>query len=120
MKRTNRLFLSFLFIGAVAINLQAVTPPQNQNGNTAEGQGALWRITTGRYNAGIGYQSLGGRVTANHNTAVGAGTLALNNADFNTAVGTAALLLNTGGTSNTVTGAFALSAFHNHPSRKAK
>src|SRR5262245_46688663 len=99
MKRPNHIFLSFLVLGtAAAINLQAVTPPQNDNGNTAVGQGALLNLTTGGYNAGVGWNALSGLMTGNYNTAVGAGTLALNNGDSNTGVGTAALLLNTEGT----------------------
>ena len=46
--------------------------------------------------------------TRNFNTAVGAGSLDLNQADSNTATGAAALLFNTTGTENTAVGAAAL------------
>jgi trimeric autotransporter adhesin len=45
--------------------------------------------------------------TGNFNTAVGAGSLDLNQADSNTATGTVALLFNTFGTQNTAIGAAA-------------
>ena len=76
--------------------------------NTAEGQNALLNITSGEFNAAIGWLSLKNLTTGNFNTAVGAGTLALNMAEENRATGTGALLLNTNGIQNTATGAFAL------------
>src|SRR6266536_3458306 len=60
-------------------------------GNTADGQGALFSLTTGLYNSAFGFDSLLSNGAANFNTGVGAGTLLSNTADSNTAVGAAAL-----------------------------
>ena len=49
-----------------------------------------------------------GVTTGNFNTAIGAGSLDLNQADSNTATGAAALLFNTSGTENTAVGTAAL------------
>jgi hypothetical protein len=76
--------------------------------NTAEGQKALFSLTTGVANTAVGWQSLRTLATGNFNTGVGAGTLALNTADENTATGAGALLSNTTGIDNTAHGAFAL------------
>jgi Chaperone of endosialidase len=90
---------------------QALTPAPDggyPGGNTAEGQTALFNLTTGGYNTAIGYLSLSSDTTNSFNTAVGAGTLLANNGDQNTATGAGALLSNTIGASNTANGAFAL------------
>jgi hypothetical protein len=100
-----------LACSALPEKAQAVTPAPDGNypgGNTAEGQNALFSLTTGGYNAAVGWFSLKSLSTGNFNTGVGAGTLVLNTADSNTAVGAAALLLNTIGTQNTALGATAL------------
>ena len=83
--------------------------------NTAEGQNALFGLTTGVANTGVGWYSLWSNTDGSYNTAVGAGTLLFNIGDQttfegvdNTAVGAAALLFNTTGTDNTATGAVAL------------
>jgi hypothetical protein len=77
-------------------------------GNTAEGQNALFSLTTGMYNTAIGYFSLEGNRTGSFNTAVGAGALFANLGDQNTATGAAALVSNTTGTLNTANGEAAL------------
>lgn len=90
---------------------QAVSPPPDggyPNGNTAEGQAALFSLNTGGYNTAVGYLSLASDLTGQLNTAVGAGALVFNTADSNTAVGAGALLLNGTGDSNTAIGTFAL------------
>jgi trimeric autotransporter adhesin len=90
---------------------QALTPAPDggyPGGNTAEGQTALFNLTTGGYNTAIGYLSLSSDTTNSFNTAVGAGTLLANTEDQNTAIGAGALLSNTIGASNTANGAFAL------------
>ena len=76
--------------------------------NTAEGQKALFSLTTGTDNAALGHSSLQSLTTGNLNTGVGAWTLALNTADYNTACGAAALLFNGTGTDNTAVGTGAL------------
>ena len=87
-----------------------VTAPDGgyPGGNTAEGQNALFSLTSGGYNTAIGFFSLRSATTSSFNTAIGAGTLLFNTADENTATGAAALLSNTSGFFNTANGAFAL------------
>jgi Chaperone of endosialidase len=77
-------------------------------GNTAEGQNALFSLTTGGFNTAVGWFSLFSNVDNSFNTAVGAGTLLANTADGNTATGAGALLSNTTGENNTANGTFAL------------
>ena len=103
--------LMVLLIACVAPVAQAVTPPPDggyPGGNTAEGQNALLNLTSGGYNAAIGWLSLRSVSIGSFNTAVGAGTLALSNDIRNTAIGAGALLINHGGGLNTANGAFAL------------
>lgn len=90
---------------------QAIVPPPDggyPGSNTAEGTGALLFYTSGTYNTAPGWQSLRGISSASFSTGVGAGALALNNADRNTATGAGALLLNGDGNSNTANGALAM------------
>src|SRR6266481_5652255 len=70
------------------------------NYTTAEGCNALALLTTGVGNTAVGWYSLSSVGPNSFNTGVGAGALALNNADSNTAVGAAAMLLNTSGLQN--------------------
>ena len=50
-------------------------------GNTAEGQNALFSLTTGGFNTGVGFLSLRSNTTGQLNTAIGAGTLLANTGD---------------------------------------
>jgi len=86
-----------------------VPPPDGGylNFNTAEGQNALFSLTSGAANTAVGWFSLKSVTTGSFNTGVGAGTLVLNTGAENTAIGTAALLLNTA-TGNTAVGSRAL------------
>jgi len=96
---------------AISPMAQAVVPAPDggyPGGNTAEGQNALFSLTSGGYNTAIGFFSLRSATTSSFNTAIGAGTLLFNTADENTATGAAALLSNTSGFFNTANGAFAL------------
>jgi trimeric autotransporter adhesin len=77
-------------------------------GNTAEGQSALFSLTTGGFNTAVGLFSLRSNTTNSFNTAIGAGALALNTANESTATGAGALFSNTTGFFNTANGAFAL------------
>jgi Chaperone of endosialidase len=89
---------------------QAVVPAPDggySGGNTAEGQNALFSLTTGGFNTAVGFLSLKSNAAGSFNTAIGAGTLLLNTADQNTATGAGALFNTTGGF-NTAAGAFAL------------
>jgi hypothetical protein len=100
--------LVFLALSPIA---RAVVPAPDggyPGGNTAEGQNALFSLTTGGFNTAIGFLSLRSNVDGSFNTAVGAGTLLANTAANNTAIGAGALLNNTGGSQNTALGAFAL------------
>jgi hypothetical protein len=76
--------------------------------NTAEGQNALFSLTSGSANTAVGWLSLKSNLDTSFNTAVGAGTLLFNTADENTGVGAAVLLLNTTGSGNTAVGTAAL------------
>ena len=98
---------------ALSPRAQAVSPAPDggyPGGNTAEGQSALFSLTTGGYNTAVGYFSLRSDATGQFNTAVGAGALFANTGDNNTATGAAALLSNTTGINNTANGALALEA----------
>jgi trimeric autotransporter adhesin len=91
--------------------VQAVVPPPDggyPNFTTAEGQNALFSLTTGAANTAVGWSSLKSVTTGGFNTGVGAGTLLFNTGDANTALGAAALLFNTNGFDNTAIGAAAL------------
>ncbi len=112
MKHQN---LIHILIGIVCIGLlpraEAVVPPPDggyPGFNTAEGQNALFSLTTGQANTAVGWFSLFSNTTNSFNTATGVGALLFNTADENTAVGAAALLFNTIGTRNTAVGAAAL------------
>jgi len=106
----------------------AVNPPPDggyARFNTAEGQNALFSLTSGADNTALGGQALFHDTVGNHNTAVGLnalfnniggsnntalGTSALlhNTNSFNTAIGFQALLTNTTGNFNTANGVNAL------------
>ena len=60
-----------------------IRPPDGgyPGGNTAEGQSALFNLTSGTFNTALGWLSLESVTTGTLNTAVGAGTLVLNTAN---------------------------------------
>jgi hypothetical protein len=92
---------------AVSPRAQAVKPPPDggyPGFNTAEGDSALFSLSTGVANTALGWFSLKANAEGSLNTAVGTGTLLLNSAAENTATGAAALLSNTTGTQNTANG----------------
>jgi hypothetical protein len=105
-------FALFLIVClAISPNSHAVTPPPDggyAGGNTAEGQDALFSLTTGLYNTAAGYVALKTNTAGQFNTAVGAGALLFNTASQNTATGAGALLNNTTGSNNTAVGEAAL------------
>jgi hypothetical protein len=102
---------TFLCLIAAAPKLLAVSPPPDggyPGDNTAEGQNALLRLTTGGFNTAVGFDSAFHLTDQSFDTAVGAGTLLLDTTGTNTAVGVAALLSNSTGFGNNAVGAFAL------------
>jgi len=114
MKTTIRLILTVLAslcLCLAAPKTPAVIPPPDggyPGANTAEGQNALFSLTTGGFNTAVGFSSLRADSTGGFNTAVGAGALFANNADSNTAIGVGALFSNTTGTQNLAEGPFTL------------
>ena len=103
---------------AFSSTARALNPPPDggyPGFNTAEGQKALFSLTSGVGNAAVGWYSLFSNTDGSFNTALGAGTLLFNIGDQNTsegtqntAIGTAALLFNTEGSNNTAVGVGAL------------
>jgi hypothetical protein len=89
---------------------QLSPPPDGcyPNLTTAEGCFALFNLTSGAGNTGLGQDALFSDTTGKYNTGVGAVALGFNNADLNTAVGVAGLLLNDNGTRNTAVGGGAM------------
>jgi Chaperone of endosialidase len=114
MKPMSRLIITilpFLCLFTAGPKAQAVVPPPDggyPNFTTAEGQNALFSLTSGAANTAVGWSSLKSVTAGSFNTGVGAGTLLFNTADANTALGAAALLFNTTGINNTAVGATAL------------
>src|SRR5207244_12055899 len=92
-------------------NAQALNPPPDggyPEGNTAEGQAALFSLTTGVANTAVGWLALNTLDTGKLNTAIGAGTLIGNTANQNTATGAGALFNNGTGGKHTGHGVYAL------------
>ena len=126
MKNRNTLFtitrlaLCFLALGCLVFpqRTHAVSPAPDggyPRFNTAEGQNALFSLTTGQWNTALGAFTLWSDTEGSNNTAVGTAALLSNvgsqngvNGSQNTAVGAAALLLNTTGSNNTGVGTDAL------------
>ena len=108
---------TLIFVALVLVCLgfspaaQAVSPAPDggyPGGNTAEGQNALFSLTTGGFNTAVGFFSLRVNGTGSFNTAVGAGALLANTESNNTAIGTTALFSNTIGSGNMASGFQAL------------
>ena len=124
-----------LFVVALTFGLsptaRAVSPAPDggyANENTAEGDSALFSLTTGTHNTASGFQALfsnttgsantanghnalGSNTTGNQNTASGGGVLASNTTgNSNTASGHHALASNTTGSNNTANGSDALAS----------
>jgi len=107
-----KLFVAFkLICFALPRGAHAVVPAPDggyPNGNTAEGDHALFSLGIGVFNTAVGWYSQWAVTFGSYNTSVGAGALDLNTGVRNTAIGAAALLLNTDGSDNTATGISAL------------
>src|SRR5438046_2497047 len=93
-------------------SVPAVNPPPDggyPNQNTAEGDNALFSLTSGRDNTATGFQALLSNTTGTFNTANGSQALESNTTGGNnTATGWGALLYNRTGSNNTATGVDAL------------
>jgi hypothetical protein len=93
---------------ALSPMMQAVVPTPDggyPGGNTAEGDNALFTLTTGTSDTAIGFAALGSNTTGDFNTAEGSGALLLNTTgSSNTANGNNALFHNTTGFQNVATG----------------
>jgi uncharacterized coiled-coil protein SlyX len=92
---------------------RAVDPPPDggyPNGNTAEGENALFNLDTrtGSNNTANGAAALFSNTEGRDNTATGADALSSNTGSSNTATGALALEANTTGDSNTASGYLAL------------
>ena len=109
MKPNRFTLISSLILATSAL---AVSPPPDggyPNGNTAEGEDALFSLTLGINNTGIGFNALFNDIGGHYNTATGFDALYQNtNGGYNTAIGSQALYTNTTGSSNTAIGAFSL------------
>jgi hypothetical protein len=97
---------------ALSPQVRAVDPPPDggyPNENTAEGEDALFSLTTGTDNTAVVYHALHDNTTGGSNTTIGAEALSDNTTGaFNTAIGFNAMLSNTAGDENTATGLGAL------------
>ena len=101
-----------LALVAPSQTVQAVTPAPDggyPGNNTAEGEDALFSLTTGVDNTAIGFNALFSNTTGFFNTVIGSRALFSNTeGGENTATGFHALFYNTTGFNNTATGANAL------------
>jgi hypothetical protein len=110
--------IAVFFIALVCFGLspasRALLPPPPPDGgypnnNTAEGDSALFNLTTGSFNTANGFDALFSNTEGGQNTATGAFALLSNTTGFgNTAIGFEALFFNTIGFNNTATGFAAL------------
>jgi hypothetical protein len=115
---TNIIYPAFaLFVLACSalsptVQAQLPSPPPDggyPNQNTAEGDSALFNLTTGFDNTAVGFNALFSNTTGISNTATGAFALQANNTGIeNTADGNGALGFNRTGSNNTATGFVAL------------
>ena len=83
------MFLAFAWLSSLP-QIHAIAPPPDgfyPGFNTAEGQNALFSLTTGSANTAVGWFSLWGNTEGSFNTATGAGALLFNTSEDNTAFG---------------------------------
>jgi hypothetical protein len=105
--------LAFLGLSPMAQALLPPPPPDGgyPNGNTAEGELALFNLTTSTGNTAVGYHALTSNTAGSFNTAIGWQALVNNStSNGNTASGTEALRSNATGDGNTANGRGALFA----------
>jgi hypothetical protein len=113
LKKTTPAILVVLACFGLSPMTQALLPPPlpdggYPNGNTAEGDFALFNLTSGTGNTAIGFDALYSTTTGVNNTANGYQALASNNGNNNTANGSSALVDNAMGNNNTAIGHQAL------------
>jgi len=74
--------VAFSSFAVLAIAQAAIPAPDGgyPGGNTAEGQAALFSLTTSKFNTGLGFLSLTSNTESSFNTTVGAGALLFNTA----------------------------------------
>jgi hypothetical protein len=117
------LILLLLACAGVSSKMQAVSPPPDggyPGSNTAEGQAALFSLTTGTGNTATGFKALFRNTTGFSNTANGSAALFSNTTgNSNTAIGNGALANNTTGAANVAVGLGALAAETNGVSNTA-
>jgi uncharacterized coiled-coil protein SlyX len=106
------LFALALALFALSPTIRAVTPAPDggyPDGNTAEGEDALFRVGSGFNNVAVGFEALYANTNGNENTGTGYRALYGNTIGTgNTATGNAALSRNTTGNLNTANGLHAL------------
>jgi len=112
LRRVFRLIPLVLVCFGLAPMAQAVVPAPDggyPGGNTAEGENALFSLTTGDFSTATGDRALFSNTIGSSNTASGSQALYRNTeGESNTASGSQALFNNTAGNSNTANGALAL------------
>ncbi len=114
LQRTTPAILVVLACFVLLPMAHALLPPPPPDGgypgaNTAEGDAALFNLTTGDSNTAVGFRALFSNTTGRENTAIGANTLVVNTTGYdNVACGFEALYHNSTGVQNTATGPFAL------------
>src|SRR2546423_600668 len=97
MYSLSKIIRTITLIAACALVLttaRAVDPPPDggyPNQNTAEGEDALFSLTTGFGNTALGFDALYSNLTGSYNTASGWSALSSNLGDYNTASGAFAL-----------------------------
>jgi hypothetical protein len=100
------------FVLCLSARSYAVDPPPDggyPNFNTAEGEDALFSLTTGINNTAVGFHALFANTTGFHNTAVGSSALLRNTKGVaNTAIGLDAMRSNSVGKANVAFGVEAL------------
>ena len=121
--RSSLFLLLLLACVGVSSKVQAVSPPPDggyPGANTAEGNAALFSLTTGTGNTATGFKALFRNTTGFSNTANGNSALFSNTTgEGNTASGSGALGNNTTGVANVAVGAGALFANTNSASNTA-
>jgi len=103
------LVLAWFALSPAARALNPLPDGDYINENTAEGEHALFHLTSGEGNTAIGFSALFSNTTGGGNTANGGDALESNTSGFdNTATGFGALLRNTTGSDNMANGSSAL------------